>query len=872
MTAKSTTTTPMMEQFLDIKKNHKDTILFYRMGDFYELFFEDAVKASSALDIVLTKRGKHNGIDIPMCGVPIHSSETYLLRLIGKGYRVAVCEQTEDPAEAKKRGAKAVVKREVVRIVTPGTITEDNLLDSRSNNYMCCINKRAGDMSIATVDITTGDFFVQTIQEQDLSTVIARIQPSEIILPQSFVTNKLYLEIWNEYKDALSPIPESRFNYENSFDIICKTFKVSDLNSFGDFVKADIISLGLLLDYINTTQVGKIPHLNKPTKIKTSGYMEIDATTRKSLEITNSMRGGKKLTLFDTVDYTKMGSGARLLKNWLTSPLTNLNSINYRLDGIDSFIKFDKLDELRQLLKEVPDIERSLTRLSLGRGTPRDIKVIYNALHMTTKVKLLLNNLDCDILKQSIIDLGIYDNLVEKLQQAIVDEPPSNIRDGGAIRKGYDVSLDKVRELRDDSRRLIANLELKYRDITCIDNLKIKHNNMLQYFIEVTPKNADKITLEMFIHRQTMKGALRYTTTELSELSRDVLDAKDKALAIEEQIFKSLIQDIIDNSQEISKTAYAYSVNDVLSSLAYMSKGQGWVRPILNETMDFDIVAGRHPVVEKSLKQSDNTKFISNDCKFDNNDKIWLLTGPNMAGKSTFLRQNALIAILAQMGCFVPAQSCAIGLIDRIFSRVGASDDLARGRSTFMVEMVETASILNQSTEKSLVIMDEIGRGTSTYDGMSIAWACIEYLCYKNKCRGLFATHYHELNLLCDKIDVLSAHTMGVKQWQDEIVFLHSVKKGCSEGSYGIYVAKIAGLPKQALKRASEVLNMLESDDTSNKNIFNDIQLFDAVDNIDDQEKKSVVEDEIKNINLDDMAPRDALDFLYRIKVMLKVS
>ena len=871
MTAKSTIT-PMMEQFLDIKKDHQDTILFYRMGDFYELFFEDAVKASSALDIVLTKRGKHNGSDIPMCGVPIHSSETYLLRLIGKGYRVAVCEQTEDPAEAKKRGPKAIVRREVVRIVTPGTITEDSLLDSRSNNYMCCINTRAGDTAIATVDITTGDFFVQTIQEQDLSTVMARIQPSEIVLPQSMITNQLHLEIWDEYKDALSPIPDSRFNYENSFDIVCKTFKVSDLNSFGDFVKADIISLGLLLDYIHTTQVGKLPHLNKPTKIKNTGYMEIDATTRKSLEIINSMQGGKKLTLFDTIDYTQMGSGARLLKNWLTAPLTNLNIINYRLDGIDSFIFFDKLDELRKLLKAVPDIERSLTRLSLGRGTPRDIKVICNSLQMTTKVKLLLNNLDCDILKQSIVDLGIYDNLVEKLQQAIVDEPPASIRDGGAIKKGYDISLDKVRELRDDSRRLIASLELKYRDITGIDNLKIKHNNMLQYFIEVTPKNADKITLEMFIHRQTMKGALRYTTTELSELSRDVLDAKDKSLAIEEQIFKSLVQDIMDNSQEISKTAYAYSANDVLSSLAYMSKQQGWVRPILNETMDFNIVSGRHPVVEKSLKQSDNTKFISNDCKFDDNDKIWLLTGPNMAGKSTFLRQNALIAILAQMGCFVPAQSCTIGLIDRIFSRVGANDDLARGRSTFMVEMVETASILNQSTNKSLVIMDEIGRGTSTYDGMSIAWACIEYLCYKNKCRGLFATHYHELNLLCDKIDILSAHTMSVKQWQGEIVFLHSVKKGCAEGSYGIYVAKIAGLPKQALERASEVLNMLESDNTSNKNIFNDMSLFDVVDNITEQEKKSVVENEIKNINLDDMAPRDALDFLYRIKAMLKIN
>ncbi|MGB1360710.1 MAG: DNA mismatch repair protein MutS [Alphaproteobacteria bacterium] len=868
MTTK-TETTPMMQQFLDIKKDYPETILFYRMGDFYELFFEDAVKASATLDIVLTKRGKHNGADIPMCGVPVHSAENYLLRLIGKGYRVAVCEQMEDPAEAKKRGAKAVVKREVVRIVTPGTITEDNLLDARSNNYMCCVATRGNDTSIATVDMSTGDFFVQSIDINDLATVLARLSPTEIIMPQSFISDDRFYELWNEYKDGLSPMPDSRFNFENSQSTICDVFSVSDLSSFGEFDKSDVITLGILLDYINTTQVGKIPRLNNPTKIKNTGFMEIDATTRKSLELTHSMQGGTKYTLIDSIDYTKMGSGARLLKNWLSSPLTDVNQINARLDGIQAFDKFKDMDTLRDILKTVPDIERSLTRLSLGRGMPRDVVSILTALKTTTKIKLLLKDLDSDILKTAIKDFGIHDCLVDKLDCAMEEEPAHNIRDGGVIKKGYDAGLDKVRELRNDSRRLISALELKYRDITGIDSLKIKHNNVLQYFIELTAKNAEKVNIETFIHRQTMKGAIRYTTEELSELSRDVLDAKDKALAMEEEIFKTLVDEILNNSEEISKTANAYAITDVLSSLAYMSSKHDWVRPTLNESMDFDIVSGKHPVVEKSLKETDNTKFITNDCKFTDTDKIWLLTGPNMAGKSTFLRQNAIITILAQMGCYVPAKDCTIGVVDRIFSRVGASDDLARGRSTFMVEMVETASILNQATEKSLVIMDEIGRGTSTYDGMSIAWSCVEHLCHKNKCRGLFATHYHELNELCEQIDVLSAHTMEVKEWEGDIVFMHSVKKGIAKGSYGIHVAKIAGLPKQALSRAEQVLKTLEQDKSVQNDLFSSLPLFDAVE---EKEQDDPLINEIENVNIDDMSPRDALDFIYRLKALIKIK
>ena len=868
-------TTPMMEQFLAIKTEHSDCILFYRMGDFYELFFEDAVQASASLDITLTKRGTYDGKPIPMCGVPVHSSETYLLRLIKKGYRVAVCEQLEDPSEAKKRGAKSVVKRGVVRIVTPGTITEETILDSKTNNYLCCISQLRGEMSIAWADISSRVFYVQSVKEADVLGVLARIAPKEILLPQKLLSHPDLLDVWNEYKAFLIPLPDARFDTVNAEKRLQDVFAVGALDSFGDFTKSNVSASGTLLDYIEITQVGKLPLINRPKKVTAGDYMEIDSATRKSLEITTTMSGSRKDSLLDIMDKTITGAGARLLSNYVSRPLNNVQQIESRLMSVDFFVKqSDVREKMRNILKSIPDLDRALSRLSLGRGSPRDLASIKTGLSQTGAMRLLLKSANGDLLKNTAKNLGLHDVLVENLHNALEAELPSTLNDGGVIRKGYASELDQIRLLRDESRRVMATLEMKYRNISGVDSLKIKHNNVLQYYIEVTARHADKMTGESFIHRQTMKGAIRFTTTELSELSRDVLEAKDKALALEENIFEGLIALVMDCASAISDCATAIAKIDVFSALAEQALVANWVCPEVNNSLDFEIIGGRHPVVEKSLKGNDGAVFKTNDCILQDKEygKMWLLTGPNMAGKSTFLRQNALISILAQMGSFVPADKCRIGLMDRIFSRVGASDDLAKGRSTFMVEMVETATILNQATEKSLVILDEIGRGTATYDGLSIAWACVEHLCDTNKCRGLFATHYHELNALSDTIDTLKSYSMAVKEWDGKVIFLHSVKKGCAEGSYGIYVAKLAGLPSVALSRAEQVLTRLEQGDStkmSAKDIVNDLPLFNDEGSV-VEVKPSEVEEVLGSVNVDDMAPRDALDFVYRLKSILE--
>ena len=867
-------TTPMMEQFLAIKTEHSDCILFYRMGDFYELFFEDAVKASASLDITLTKRGTYDGKPIPMCGVPVHASETYLLRLIKKGYRVAVCEQLEDPSEAKKRGAKSVVKRGVVRIVTPGTITEETILDSKTNNYLCCISQLRGEMSIAWADISSRDFYVQSVKEADVLGVLARIAPKEILLPQKLLSHPDLLDVWGEYKACLIPLPDARFDTVNAEKRLQDIFAVGALDSFGDFTKSNISASGTLLDYIEITQVGKLPLINRPKKVTAGDYMEIDSATRKSLEITTTMSGGRKDSLLDIMDKTITGAGARLLSNYVSRPLNNVQQVESRLMSVDFFVKqSDVREKMRNILKNIPDLDRALSRLSLRRGSPRDLASIKIGLSQTGAMRLLLNSANGDLLKSTAKNLGLHDVLIESLDNALEEDLPSTLNDGGVIKKGYASELDQIRLLRDESRRVMATLEMKYKEISGIDSLKIKHNNVLQYYIEITARHADKMTDESFIHRQTMKGAIRFTTTELSELSRDVLEAKDKALALEENIFEGLIALVMDCASAISDCATAIAKIDVFSALAEQAIVANWVCPEVNNSLDFEIIGGRHPVVEKSLKGNDGAVFNTNDCVLQDKEygKMWLLTGPNMAGKSTFLRQNALISILAQMGSFVPADKCRIGLIDRVFSRVGASDDLAKGRSTFMVEMVETATILNQATKKSLVILDEIGRGTATYDGLSIAWACVEHLCDKNKCRGLFATHYHELNALTDTIDTLKSYSMAVKEWDGKVIFLHSVKKGCAKGSYGIYVAKLAGLPSVALSRAEQVLTRLENGDStkmSAKNIVSDLPLFNAKGSV-VEFKLSEVEEVLGSVNVDDMAPRDALDFVYRLKSIL---
>lgn len=859
--------TPMMAQYMDIKKQYADSLLFYRMGDFYELFFDDAYIASETLDIALTKRGKANGQDIPMCGVPVHAGESYLERLIKGGYRVAICEQTESPEDAKKRGAKSVVRREVVRVVTPGTITEDSLLNARENNYLASVAWTQGKYAVAYADMSTGEFCVSDATAQNLDAVLSRIAPKELLISEKLQHDTDLYEIWVPYQNYITPIVNSRFDIKNMEKALCDFYGVSVLDGFGDFQPRHIMASGVLLDYITTTQVAHVPHLNPLMMLSHDAYMEIDAVTRASLELTQSLQGGKKQTVLDSIDMTQTGAGGRLLSQWVSSPLTDIRAINKRLDAIEStHTKRDVRDDIVAILKHIPDAQRSLNRLVLGRGVPRDINTIKTALSYTGKMKMCLHEVSTDIFQACIHDLGVHDVLVEKITRAMETEPSHQIRDGGVIRAGYHAGLDKARELRDETRRIISGLESRYRKETGIDSLKIKHNNVLQYFIEITSRNNDKIPLETFIHRQTMKGAMRYTTEELAELSKEILNAKDRALAFELEIFHDLVDDIVAQAEAIAKVAHAYAMVDALVGLSVLASQENWVRPVLNDSLDFCVKGGRHPVVEKSLNTSDSTGFIANDCHLNQDEKIWLLTGPNMAGKSTFLRQNAVIAILAHMGAFVPADACTIGVIDRVFSRVGAQDELARGRSTFMVEMVETATILNQATNRSLVVLDEIGRGTATYDGVSIAWAAVEHLANVNTCRGLFATHYHELNKICDTIHTVKPYTMAVKEWDGDVIFLHAVISGSAKGSYGVCVAKMAGLPPAVVQRAEQVLRTLEQGDKNDA--LQTLPLFENGGGT--PPVPSAVETHLASVDVDSLSPRDALDVLYHLKSIQK--
>lgn len=890
--------TPMMAQFLEIKKNHPDALLFYRMGDFYELFFNDAVQAAEALDITLTKRGKHLGEDIPMCGVPVHSHETYLQRLIRSGFKVAVCEQTEDPAEAKKRGSKAVVRRDVVRVVTQGTLTEDTLLDARRHNYLCAVARSQSDLGLAWIDVSTGAFFTQQIAAGNLGAALARIHPGELLLADGLLANDQLAETFRDWIDVTTPLPSARFDSVNGQKRLEGLFGVKTLDSFGDFSRAEIAAAGALVDYIDLTQKGQMPRIARPEQLSAQSAMEIDAATRRNLELTETLNGTVKGSLLSVIDRTITGPGARLLASCLSSPLTDTAIINQRLDGIAWFI--DDLDSdarrqgLRERLKGAPDLERALTRLTIGRGGPRDLAAIRDGLALTAVIRDRLINKTESILPEmvdhAIKGLGAHGDLVNLLSTALAPDLPPFTRDGGFIAKGYAPELDELRSLRDESRRLIANLQSDYIAETNITTLKVKHNNVLGYFIEVPAKQAEKIPTgpeSKYIHRQTMANAVRYTTVDLSDLEGKIAKAADQALALELEMFDQLAASVVLEADPIAEAAQALARLDLLSSLAELAVTRRYCRPGVNNSTDFAIEGGRHPVVEASLEQLGDGPFVANDCCLNDNStpedpensvnsRLWLLTGPNMAGKSTFLRQNALIAILAQIGSYVPADKATIGVVDRLFSRVGAADDLARGRSTFMVEMVETAAILNQATSKSLVILDEIGRGTATYDGLSIAWAVVEHLHDINACRALFATHYHELTALQSKLDGLSCHTMRVKEWQDDVIFLHEVGAGTADRSYGIHVGQLAGLPALVVERAEQILHSLEQSEESSAltQLADDLPLFAAMAERPKSHTKSghgdhgpsAAEEELAALCPDDMTPKQALEALYRLK------
>jgi DNA mismatch repair protein MutS len=872
--------TPMMAQYMKLKEAHADCLLFYRMGDFYEMFMDDAVAASAALDITLTKRGSHKGEDIPMCGVPVHAADGYLARLIKQGFRVAICEQMEDPAEAKKRGSKSLVKRDVVRLVTPGTLTEDTLLNARSNNYLAALARADGELALAWQDISTGEFFVQRIfpfSPAALSAVFARVGPGEILVPEKIYALEEFRPVWVEWQEAVVPLPDSRFDSTNAARRLESLFEVATLDSFGDFTRAEVAAAGALVDYVELTQVGAMPHLVPPKNLAAGALMEIDAATRRNLELTVTLSGNRKGSLLSTIDRTVSGFGARLLASRLAAPVTAIDLISNRLDAVNWFVDENHFrDAVRENLRKCPDIERALSRVSVNRAGPRDIAAIRDGLNCSSQLKSTLEiamETAPSGLKDAISSLGQHGPLVELLQQALGPDLPLNARDGGFIATGYSAPLDELKQLGGETRRLIAILEAKYREQTGVDTLKVKNNNVIGFFIEVSARHAERIG-DDFIHRQTMANAVRFSSPELAELARKISEAGDRALAMELEIFAELSEAVVANSKTISAEAAALAALDVASALAALAVDQHYCRPHIVEGTAFQIIKGRHPVVESVLTGAERTAFVANDCDLNGGQRLWLVTGPNMAGKSTFLRQNALIAIMAQMGSFVPAESAEIGIVDRLFSRVGAADDLARGRSTFMVEMVETASILNQATERSFVILDEIGRGTATYDGLSIAWACVEHLHEKNKCRALFATHYHELVALTNRLDGLKPFTMRVKEWNGDVIFLHEIAAGAADRSYGIHVAKLAGLPASVTRRAEQVLATLEQGEQSGgvSKLADDLPLFAAaVEPVKiTKPAPSPIEEAIAAVNPDNMSPRDALEFLYRLKSSAK--
>ena len=871
--------TPMMAQYLEIKTNYPDALLFYRMGDFYELFFDDAIAASSALDIALTKRGKHSGEDIPMCGVPHHAAEGYLLTLIRKGFRVAVCEQLESPAEAKKRGYKAVVHRDVVRLVTPGTLTEDSLLDARRHNYLAAYALVRDEAALSWVDISTGAFHVMALPSVMLGPELARLSPSEVLVSEA--TEDRFRELVEEVGASLTALGRAAFDSQNAEVRLKSLFSVASLESFGGFERAEISAMGALIEYLDITQKGQLPRLQRPNKEVRQRVMQIDAATRRNLEITRSILGGGRAgSLLETVDGTVTAGGGRLLEQRISSPSMDIGLINNRLDCIQYMLDHPAdADALRQALRQVPDLDRALSRIALDRAGPRDLVCIRSGLTQSSDISMKYNRCTLPVLlNDALKTLNGFDDLVALLHNALVDEPPLLSRDGGFVATGYDAELDETRQLRDEGRSIIAQMQQEYIQQTEISSLKIKHNNVLGYFVETTATHADKMMApplnETFIHRQTTANQVRFTTVPLSEIETKILNAGNHAIELEKRIYQSLTKEILRLSDEISGAASGLAELDIATSLAKITQSNDWARPTVDNSKAFEISGGRHPVVEAAL-QSDGARFVANDCALSDG-KVWLLTGPNMAGKSTFLRQNALIAILAQAGSYVPANHAQIGAVSQLFSRVGASDDLARGRSTFMVEMVETAAILNQADDRALVILDEIGRGTATYDGLSIAWATLEHIHDVNKSRALFATHYHEMTALADKMDNVENATVTVKEWEGDVIFLHEVKKGAADRSYGVQVAKLAGLPNAVVERARVVLDALEQGEREGsgtpKAIIDDLPLFAATptQSAPTTSQPNKIEQMLSEILPDDLTPREALQKLYELKGALK--
>lgn len=848
--------TPMMAQYLALKAEAEGCLLFYRMGDFFELFFDDARIAAGCLDIALTARGEHEGEPIPMCGVPIHAAEAYLARLIRAGHRVAIAEQTESPAEAKKRGSKSVVNRAIVRVVTAGTLTEEALLDSRSANWLAAVVRSGERFGIAAADVSTGRFELMSVPSGALDAELARLAAAEIVSPE--------------------PLPgaqERRVGFDSlgAEARLKEKFGVATLDGFGRFDRAALCAAGGLLTYLDEVARDSLPFLRPPVGRSQGDHMMIDAATRESLELILSASGTRAGSLLASIDRTVTGAGARLLAADIGAPLLDRRAVEERLDLVGAFERDSGLrDTLRRQLRALPDIGRALGRLVAGRGGPRDLGQLRDGLSEASRLHDRLVALpDPPALLAALLPgLTGHGALIDLLARALVPSPPIDSAQGGYIAECYDPALDALRATGGEGRRAIAALEARYRQQTGVASLKIRHNNVLGFHIEVPAKNADRLMAadSGFTHRQTLAGVVRFNAPDLHEQAVRVGQAGAHALAAEATHLEALIGEVLGRAETIASAADALARLDVAAALAERAAEGGWCRPLFAESSCFDIQGGRHPVVEEALKLG-GERFVANDCILSEERRLWLVTGPNMGGKSTFLRQNALIAILAQAGSFVPAARATLGLVDRLFSRVGASDNLARGRSTFMVEMVETAAILAQATERSFVILDEVGRGTSTYDGLAIAWAVVEAIHDRNRCRCLFATHYHELTRLAERLDALSLHHVRAREWKGDLVLLHEVASGPADRSYGLAVAKLAGLPPPVLARAKSVLAKLEEGRAATGGIaagLDDLPLFAAA--AQEESRPDPLQAALAEVEPDMLSPREALELVYRLK------
>ena len=860
--------TPMMAQYLELKAQATDCLLFYRMGDFFELFFDDAKAAAATLDIALTSRGEHEGAPIPMCGVPVHSAEAYLARLIRAGHRVAIAEQTETPAEAKARGgSKALVARGIIRYVTPGTLTEDTLLDSRIDNMLVAVGEAGGEIGIAAADISTGRFETMTVDVASLSAEIARLGASEIVVAEGSALDLV---------DAHG-FDKAAFSSQRAEARLKAMFGVATLDGFGTFGRAELSAIGGLLSYLDHAGQGTLPHLAPPVHIAPGSHMAIDAATRESLEIVATMAGSRQGSLLHAVDRTVTGAGARMLAADLAAPLLDGREIEARLDLVHWLHdQGGQREALRAALRALPDIGRALGRVAMGRGSPRDLGQIRDGLGEARMLRERLAKTQArpPLLDRLLPALDGHGEMVDELTHALVATPPTETASGGYIAEGYDAALDDLRRLGSDGRRAIALLEARYRDETGISALKIRHNAVLGYHVEVPARHGDALMKDGsgFTHRQTLAGVVRFNSVDLHEEAGRVMQAGAHALAAEAAHLEALIEQVLTRKEAITRAAQALARLDVAAALAERAAEGGWARPHFVPDQRLEITGGRHPVVEDALRK-EGQPFVANDCALSGADRLWLVTGPNMGGKSTFLRQNALVVLLAQAGSFVPAQAATMSLVDRLFSRVGASDNLARGRSTFMVEMVETAAILSQATERSFVILDEVGRGTSTYDGLALAWAVVEAVHEVNRCRCLFATHYHELTRLAESLKALSLHNVRAREWKGDLVLLHEVADGPADRSYGIAVARLAGLPPAVLARAKNVLSRLEAGRAKTGGIaagLDDLPLFAASLAAQEEAPVDPLRAALDAIDADALSPREALDHIYRLKLLVQ--